>query len=174
LEVKEADDLHVVVEGPTWGDARFYGEWLLTASKAQELWKEALRGSEFAEQAERVCVCYEPDFGITAAIMLMNLRGHWTSFVLDLQTEDGDDFAMMFCMGFFIRRGRICRMAVPPLLNLSKLKNAILTFVTTQDPDYILHPEYLLPSMSAASAKVLQAQINAFHGPRDKQLHSLQ
>ena len=38
----------------------------------------------------------------------------------------------------------------------------------------ILHPEHLVTGMSAAAAKVLQEQINAFHGPRDERLHSLQ
>ena len=54
------------------------------------------------------------------------------------------------------------------------LKNAILTFARTEDHEYILHPEQLVTSMSAAAAKVLQEQIDAFHGPRDERLHSLQ
>ena len=119
-------------KGPAWGDAQFYGEWLLAAAKAQVLWRTALEDQEFATQVERVRIVYEPDFGITATIMLMIPRAHWTSFVLDLQSEDGEDFAMMFSMGFFVQCGRTCRMAIPPLLTLNTLKNAILTFARTR------------------------------------------
>jgi hypothetical protein len=65
-------------------------------------------------------------------------------------------------------------MAIPALLTLDALKGAILTFASTEDSEYILHPEHLVTGMSAAAAKVLQEQINAFHGPRDERLHSLQ
>ena len=27
---------------PRWGDAEFYGKWLLAAAKAEALWKEAM------------------------------------------------------------------------------------------------------------------------------------
>lgn len=170
----ETDGFWVLVEGPPLGNAQFYGEWLLAAAKAQALWREALHDEQFATQVERVRIVYEPDFGITATIMLMNLRAQWTSFVLDLQSEDGEDFAMMFSMGFFVQCGHICRMAIPPVLTLNTLKNAIITFAKTEDEEYILHPEQLVTSMSAAAAKVLQSQLSAFHGPRDERLYSLQ
>jgi hypothetical protein len=169
----ETDGSWVLIEGPAWGDAQFYGEWLLAAAKAQVLWRTALEDQEFAKQVERVCIIYEPDFGITATIMLMNLRAHWTSFVLDLQSEDGEDFAMMFSMEFFVQRGGACRMTVPPRLTLDTLKDAILTFARTEDHEYVLHPGQLVTCMSAAAAKVLQEQINTFHAPRDERLHSL-
>jgi hypothetical protein len=169
----ETDGSWVLVEGPAWGDAQFYGEWLRAAAKAQVLWRTALEDQEFETQVERIRIVYEPDFGITATIMLMNLRAHWTSFVLDLQSEDGEDFAMMFSMGFFLQCGHTCRMAIPPLLTLDTLKGAILTFARTEDSEYILHPEHLVTCMSSAAAKVLQQQINAFYGSRGEQPSSL-
>ena len=36
-----------LVEGPVWGDTKFYGHWLLAVSKANELWTEALNSSPF-------------------------------------------------------------------------------------------------------------------------------
>jgi hypothetical protein len=30
----------IPVQGPAWGDAQFYGEWLLAAAKAETFWKE--------------------------------------------------------------------------------------------------------------------------------------
>ena len=75
----ETGDFYVLVEGPAWGDAQFYGEWLLAAAKAQVLLKNALQDQQFATQSESLRVVYEPDFGIAATVMLMNLRGHWTT-----------------------------------------------------------------------------------------------
>ncbi len=50
----ETDGSWVLVEGPAWGDAQFYGEWPLAAAKAQVLWRTALEDQEFATQVERV------------------------------------------------------------------------------------------------------------------------
>jgi hypothetical protein len=74
----------VLVEGPKWGDAQFYGEWLIAAAKAQVLWKDALEDQQFAKQVERVRITYEPDFGMVATALLMCLRDHLTTFVLEL------------------------------------------------------------------------------------------
>ena len=90
----------VLIEGPSWGDAEFYGKWLLTAARAQTYLKEACKDSDFEKQVERVFVVYIPDFGIAASAMLMQLEEYRTTFVLDLHSEDGDDFAVMVTMGF--------------------------------------------------------------------------
>ena len=170
----ETGDFYVLVEGPAWGDAQFYGEWLLAAAKAQVLWKNALQDQQFARQIEDLRVVYEPDFGIAATVMLMNLRGHWTTFVLDLENEQGEEFAMMAGMGFFVQCGHTWQMTIPPLLTQETLKGAILTFARTEDHEYALHPEQLVACMSLAEAKVLQKQLEIFHGSRDEQPYRLQ
>ena len=40
----------VLVEGPEWGDAKFYGELLLAAAKAESLWKEGLGDQDFEKK----------------------------------------------------------------------------------------------------------------------------
>jgi hypothetical protein len=40
-------DPYVLIQGPAWGDARFYGEWLLGAGKAQAYWREAYTDLDF-------------------------------------------------------------------------------------------------------------------------------
>src|SRR5437870_987410 len=97
----ETSDFYILVEGPAWGDAQFYGEWLLAAAKAQLFWTDAMRDQQFAKEIERLRVAYEPDFGIAATLMLMNLRGNWTTFVLDLASEEGEQFVMMAGIGLF-------------------------------------------------------------------------
>jgi hypothetical protein len=37
----EKNDTRILVEGPAWGDAEFYGQWLLNAAKAQTLLEQA-------------------------------------------------------------------------------------------------------------------------------------
>jgi hypothetical protein len=62
----ERTDPYVLIQGPKWGDAQFYGGWLLAASKAETFWKEAYADPDFKKQIDHVCVCYIPDFGIAA------------------------------------------------------------------------------------------------------------
>ena len=170
----ETSDFNVLVEGPSWGDAQFYGEWLLAAAKAQLFWTDAVRDEQFAKAIERLRVVYEPHFGIAATVMLMNLRGHWTTFVLDLDSEEGEQFVMMAGIGFFVQSGRICRMKIPSALTSETVKNAALAFARTEDDDYMLHPEQLVACMSSAKALLLQKQLELFHGSRDEQSYRLQ
>jgi hypothetical protein len=118
----------MLVEGPAWADAQFYGEWLLAAAKAQVFWRDALEDQQFARQIERLRIVYEPDFGIGATVMLMNLRRHLTTFVLDLASEEGEEFVMMVGMGFSVQSGHICRMTIPSALTSETVKNAVLAF----------------------------------------------
>ena len=170
----ETGDFYVLVEWPAWGDAQFYGEWLLAAAKAQVFWRNALEDQQFARQIEHLRVVYEPDFGIAATVMLMNLRGHWTTFLLDLEDEQGEEFAMMAGMGFFVQCGHTWRMTIPPVLTQETLRGAILAYARTEDEEYVLHPEQLVACMSSAEAKLLQEQLEIFHGSRDEQPYPLQ
>jgi len=84
----QSSDPCVLIEGPSWGNAEFYGKWLLAAAQAETFWKEACKDSDFEKQVERVSIAYLPDFGIAASVMLMQLGEYRTTFVLDLHSED--------------------------------------------------------------------------------------
>src|SRR5262252_3601140 len=45
-----------LVEGPRWGDAEFYAEWLLSGVKAEELRLRAFEDANFKKQMRTVCV----------------------------------------------------------------------------------------------------------------------
>ena len=69
------DSLHetepyILIEGPRWGDAEFYGRWLLAAAKAEALWKEAISDPSFEKRIELVKVLVIPDFGIASTVLL--------------------------------------------------------------------------------------------------------
>ena len=76
--------LGVLMEGGQWGDAEFYGNWLLAAAKAETLWKEASDDPDFAKQVDRLSVVFIPDFGIAATVFLMHLEDNLSSFVLSV------------------------------------------------------------------------------------------
>jgi hypothetical protein len=139
-------DRFVLVEGPAWGDAKFYGEWLLAAGQAETFWKEARKDPLFAKQVERLQVVYIPDFGIAASITVMRLEEYCTSLVLDLDSYDGEDFAMMVGMGFFVRTHQSYQMTIPPCLTAKKVRAAVIQYANTEDEEYMLHPEFLITS----------------------------
>ena len=154
-------DPYVLIQGPAWGDARFYGEWLLGAGKAQAYWREAYTDLDFKKKIDRICLVYIPDFGIAASIMIMKLREYRTTFLIEIHSEDGDDFAMMAEMGFFTQSKALYQMALPSSLTLEKVKASISKFAATEDSEFILHPEYLVTPMSLSDATTLQNRLRA-------------
>jgi hypothetical protein len=97
----ERTDTYILVQGPAWGGAQFYGEWLLTAAKAEAYWKEACADEDFKQQVDHACDSYIPDFGIAATIVITQLRACRTTLLIELDSEEGDHFAMMAEMGFY-------------------------------------------------------------------------
>jgi hypothetical protein len=155
------DSPYVLVQGPAWGDAQFYGQWLLAAGKAEAFWKEAYADQDFKQQIDRVCDAYNPDFGIAATVMIMQLREYRTTLLLELNSEDGDDFAMMAEMGFFAHGNALYQMTLPSSLTLEKVKAAIFKFAKTEDDEFTLHPEYLVTAMPLSEATTLQNRLRA-------------
>jgi hypothetical protein len=151
---------YVLVEGPRWADAEFYGKWLLAAAKANALFQEAMKDPCFMKQIDRLMVASVPDFSITATVLLSQLEKNLASLVVDLYEEEGDDFVMMFEMRFFIRTGERYQMVIPTQLNMKKVKAAVLKLAQTEDELYYLHPEYLVATMSYAQTKEWQARLH--------------
>jgi hypothetical protein len=154
-------DLCVLVEGPAWGDAKFYGEWLLAAARAESFWKEACDDQDFKKQVERVCILYIPDFGIAGTMMLMRLKEDMTQFVLHLDSEEGEDFTMLVGMGFFVRKHQSYQMTLPSCLTAEKVRAAVVEYAKTEDEEYVLHPEYLVTTIPFAEATTLQDRLRA-------------
>ena len=159
----EATDHYVVVQGPAWGDAQFYGEWLLSAAKAEAHWKQAYADENFKRQVDHVCDSYIPDFGIAAILMIMQLKEYRTTLLLELDSEEGDHFAMMAEMGFFEKRNTLYQMTLPSMLTLEKVKAAIFMYAETEDDEFMLHPEYLVTAMPLSEATTLQCRLRAIN-----------
>jgi hypothetical protein len=152
----------ILVEGPPWGDAEFYGKWLLAATEADAFRDEAFKDSSFRKQVKPVWGSYIPDLGLRAFLMLMQLKEYRTSFAVSLDSKEGEEFIMMVGMGFFVPiNGHYYQMAIPSYLTAEEVKGAILRYAETETEDRVLHPEYLVfPTslMSAAQAKAWQDQ----------------
>ena len=153
----------ILVEGPEWGDAEFYGKWLLKAANAEALWKEALNDPSFWRQVNRLWVAFIPNFGMFATDILSRLRTNFVSFALGLDTStDGElveEFVMMAKMGFLILTGRRYQIAIPEQMNMDTVKRAALMFAKTEDEESYLHPEYLVATMPYAEAKAWQERL---------------
>jgi hypothetical protein len=155
--------LGVLVEG--FGDAEFYGNWLLAASKAEALRKEAFDDPDFEKQVDRLTVIYIPDFGISATLFLIRLKDNLSSFVISFCEDEGVDFVLMTELGFFVRTARGYQMAIPADLTLTKVKAAALTYAQTEDDKSYLHPEvvvYLMPLAEALRSQMRELAISNF------------
>jgi hypothetical protein len=146
-------------------------KWLLAADKANKLWNEAAKDSNFAKRVELVTVMYIPDFAVAALYMALELREQKVTFLLRLYSDDANMFAMMAEMGFFALTGQRYRMVIPKRLNMTKVKRALLRYAQTEDSEYILHPEDLVTTMPFVEAKAWQKRLRAMrknHGNVDR------
>jgi hypothetical protein len=159
----ERNDPYVLVQGPSWGDAQFYGEWLLAAARAEAYRKESCADENFKRLMDRVCAAHVPDFGVAATFMIMQLKEYLTTFLIELNSIDGDDFTMMAEMGFFEQRDTHYQMVLPSSLTLEKVKAAIFKYSKTEDDEFMLHPEYLVTAMPLSEATTLQRRLRAIH-----------
>ncbi len=149
---------HVLVEGPSWGDAGFFGRWLLTAAKVNELLQQAKRDDpDFHRSVDNLEILRTLDFGIMAIVFVSQFADkEFYTFVIDIvSSEDLIDFALMVEMGFFVLTGDRYQMTLPPTIDLETVKQAHLKLARTEDDDWI-HPERLVRGMSYTQARKYQ------------------
>ena len=157
-------EYRALIEGPEWGDTKFYGNWLMAAAKANELWTEALKNPRFSERVGLLTALAIPDFSIGATVLLSRLEQNLASFVVSLNEETvPEEFAMMIEMGFFTLTGQRYQMVVPTRLTLRKVMKAALRLAKTEAEDEdgldILHTECIISTMPLAEAKVWQSRL---------------
>lgn len=152
----------ILVEGPAWGDARFYGNWLLSAATANELMLGLKQNDlEFQRAADAIEVIFCLDFGIAATAFLKRLADRRDTFILDPAAEDLSDFMLMIEfvlmseMGFFSLTGERYQMTSPSHLDVNKVKRAHVKLAETEDEVWI-HPERLVVDMPYQRATMFQ------------------
>jgi hypothetical protein len=152
----------ILVEGPKWTDAEFYGNWLLMASRSRTLWEKALECPSFEKQMELMTAVYIPNFEKSAFLFLFKLKQNLVSFTIPLHNSEDwaelDQFTLMAELGFFVLTNGRYQMVTPAKLNMDVVKSAALRFAKTEDEDG-LHPEYLVATMPCARAEEWQTRL---------------
>jgi hypothetical protein len=151
----------ILVEGPAWGDAKYYGRWLIAAAKANELLQIAKKhDAEFLRAIDTLETLQVLDFGIMATVFLSHFADQeFQTFVIDVDSShDLIDFVLMIEMGFFTQTGNCYQMTLPSRLNLNKVKQAHLKLAATEDDEWI-HPERFIVTMSYFEAKKYQRSL---------------
>jgi hypothetical protein len=150
---------YIMIEGPQWGpNAEFYGRWLLAAAQADALWKEAIKDPVFEKQVERLMVIYFREHNLEASLLLFHLQENLESFIIQFDSEEGEWFAVLAEMGFFVRTSHSYQITIPTELTMETVKNAALKLAQTEDEDYVLHPEDFIATMPYAYAKAWQCR----------------
>jgi hypothetical protein len=88
------------------------------------------------------------------------------AFTLRPDSEEGELFAMMAELGFFVLTGERYQMVIPTSTDIGQLKKALLRFAETEDAEYWLHPEHLVTTMPFASAMAWQSRLLAMDEQR--------
>ena len=161
-----------LIEGPRWADTKFYGNWLLAAAKANELWTEALNNPDFVSgEFDLLTAFVLPNFSIGATVLLSRLEQNLASFVISLNEDTvPEEFAIMIGMGFFVPTGQRYQMVIPTRLTLRKIMKAALRLTQTEaegeDGLDVLHPEDIITTMPYADAKAWQSRLRRMDGAR--------
>ena len=147
----------ILVEGPAWGDAEFYGKWLLSAAKANELSQQAKTDDpEFRNAIDTLEVLHGLHFGIMATVFLSYfVDKEFQTFVLNSSSEDLLSFVLMAEMGFFVQTGKRYQMTVPEKLNTEIVKQAHLKLAGSEAGEWI-HPERFAVDLPYPQAKMYQ------------------
>jgi hypothetical protein len=147
----------ILVEGPAWGDAEFYGHWLLSAAKVTDLLQRAKKDDpEFRTAIDTLEMFQLLDFGIMATVFLSRyVDKQFQAFVIDANSADLVDFVLMTEMGFFALTGDRYQMILPANLDMDKVKRAHLELAATEDEEWI-HPERLIVCVLRSHARKYQ------------------
>jgi hypothetical protein len=155
----------VLVEAPEWGDAKFYGQWLLDAAKANELLHQAKNDDpEFRARIDTLEIIRLLDFGIMATVFLSQLVDKDT-FSVQTDSMNLTEFMLMAEMGFFTLTGDRYQMTLPINLDMIALKKAHLKLAETDDEDWI-HPERLVVAMPNSRAQMYQRLLRDMSQPQ--------
>lgn len=152
-QTNSESDSCILVEGPSWGDAKFYGLWLLSAAKISKLLKQARRNDRAFHEAVDIIEAFRRlDFGIMATVFVSQFTDKkFETFVIGADSWDLIDFVLMLEMGFFeLTRDRY-QMILPSKLDIEVVRQAHLKLAATEDENWI-HPERLVVHMPRSKA----------------------
>jgi hypothetical protein len=147
MNTKEETRSIALVEGPTYSDAKFYGEWLLAAASAQALWDHFIEDGRFKSWRDTLTELPPLDEGATYFLYALWAENQ-ISFSVSVKDElEAGQFLLMTEMGFFILAGGRYQMAIPSNLDICRVRRAAMRYLETKDKDGF-HPDRLITTMS--------------------------
>jgi hypothetical protein len=150
----------VLIEGPKYGDAEFYGIWLLKAAEVEAHWKAI----QDCERVMALCYADIPDFGIAATALISRLQKN--SCVIRVSREDMREwvdlleFAIMAELGFYTVTGSRYQVTIPTHLDFDKVKAAVLKLAETEDEHFMAYPERFVTTMPRTEAQAWQQRLS--------------
>jgi hypothetical protein len=159
--LKHGEGAHVVIEGPSCGDAEFISRWLDAASASDHMLQQHYTDDpEFRKKIVRLEVMYCVAFAPAATAFIRKWLKDRRSYSLGLRDSVwAEIFTVMVGIGSFTRTGDHYQMTVPEPLNLESITEALLQLAQTEDPEYYLHPERHLVTMTAHQARSLRKRL---------------
>jgi hypothetical protein len=112
----EAADLVALVETPGWGDAKFFGQWLLAVAEAQQALGIAFELDPPLRQRFDLPPPFDP-FNVRLGINAMGCLRHSDfscTFVIDMDGPVSYEFFILVQLGLFVRTGTRYQMTIPP------------------------------------------------------------
>jgi hypothetical protein len=144
-------------------------------AKAQVFWDQAKADPAFAKCSAIITDNFEAiwgelDLGKEAFRFLLNVQGLAGTFIVDLNTEEGDPFVLLARLGLFVRVEDRYKLGIPDDLTLEKVKAIVIDYAKTAevlDPDFAdlryVIPDHFIdaPLLSLAQAHDQQRRIEA-------------
>jgi hypothetical protein len=157
--VGDIPTLVALAEAPLWGDAKFFGRWLIAAAEAQQALEAALAADPGLQQR---FVC-DPEIylGIDAMLYIHYLVGSYCSFVIDINGPDADGFFLLAEMGFFAHSGTRYQMTIPESITPKDAAVAIERLMSTEDENGVRRHEDIIKCMPKCEAEQWQRRLDS-------------
>jgi hypothetical protein len=154
-DIETPEDSCALIEGARFGDAHFYGKWLLAAAEAEALWKMIQRDKQFTTLLGGDI----PDLGVGAVFFLAGIKKNCC--IVSLRRTDDMvewpimlEFVMLAALGFFTLAGDRYLMTLPAQgPDIDVLRAAASKICETEDEEYMLHPERFITAMPRLHAE---------------------
>jgi hypothetical protein len=155
MPIKPKDVPFVVVQCPSPSEASFLARWLTAATEADFLQTRLRRDDPpFDKAIERLRCHYDVEFSPAAMAFVRLWLTSGAAFSLSLfDSEWAEPFTYMVAAGFFMEVDNHYEMTQPRVLTSDVIARGLLRLAATEDQDYVLHPEWLLTTMTKQAAR---------------------
>jgi hypothetical protein len=159
----EMDGRHwFLAEGPSFADADFTYRWLQAAIEADRLLQLYFdENPGFRSSISRLEIAWAIQFAVSAMAFVGMWLENKSTFSLDLTSEWGEIACEMAAVGFFSQTGDRYQMTIPKCLTVNQIREALLQLASTEDAEYVLHPEWLLASTTKKEIQEWQQRLSA-------------